>query len=161
MNELVRRVLRLTLADGVGSITFLNLCEHFGGVEAAAAAAGNTAKLRQVKGVGDKTSAAIAAVTDDDVEAEIALATKAGAAILCQDDPDYPAALRYIPDPPPLLYVMGSLVRADAVAMGVVGSRRCTHYGLEQAERFGGLLGRAGFTVVSGGAWCPQRRSAA
>ena len=32
----------------------------------------------------------------------------------------------------------------------MVGTRRASRYGREQAERFGSLLGRAGFTVVSG-----------
>ena len=43
------------------------------------------------------------------------------------------------------------LAPADAIALAVVGSRRSTRYGLEQAERFGELLNRAGLTVLSGG----------
>ena len=143
-------LLRLHLADGVGAITIGNLLEHFGDAEAVCAAPAG--QLRQVPGVGPKAAAAIAAVDESAVDEELALADKHGVRVLCLADEDYPAGLKLIHDPPPILYVRGRLEPADAVAVGVVGSRRCTHYGLEQAGRFGGLLGRAGFTVVSGGA---------
>ncbi len=142
--------MRLHLADGVGAVTIGRLVEHFGDIEAVAKA--SAGQLRQVEGVGEKTAAAIAAVDESAVDEEIALIEKHGAAVLCLEDSSYPAALKKIYDPPPVLYVRGEIVEADAVALGVVGSRRCTHYGLEQADRFGGLLGRAGFTVISGGA---------
>ncbi len=75
-----------------------------------------------------------------------------GVTLLTADDECFPPALKQLADCPPILYVRGRLIPGDAVSIGVVGSRNCTHYGLEQAGRFGGLLGRAGFTVASGGA---------
>ena len=142
--------LRLHLAEGVGAIRFKRLLEHFGDVEAVCGA--GVGQLKQVSGVGPKAAQGIAAVDEAAVDAELSLAREAGAEVLCLEDAAYPRALKLIDDPPPVLYVRGELAEADAVALGVVGSRRCTHYGLEQAERFGGLLGRAGFTVISGGA---------
>jgi DNA processing protein len=146
----VRQYLRLHLAEGVGALTFRRLVEHFGSVEAICAA--GPPALRAVEGVGPKTAAAIAAVDDRAIDEELALAQKHGVKILCRGQGGYPAALDNIHDPPAVLYVKGQLAPADAVALSVVGSRRCTTYGLEQAERFGGLAGRAGLTVVSGGA---------
>ena len=66
------------------------------------------------------------------------------------EDEGYPQPLRNIPDPPICLYVRGRLEPTDSVAVAVVGTRRCSHYGREQAILFGQLLARAGFTVVSG-----------
>lgn len=146
----LRAYLRLHLAEGVGAVTFGNLAEAFGGVEAALAA--GTVRWRRVEGVGPKKIDAILAVTDELIDQELDAVAAHGAAILCLEDDAYPAALKTIHDPPPVLYVLGKLRATDAVAMAIVGSRRCTHYGAEQAERFGQLLGRAGFTVVSGGA---------
>lgn len=142
--------LRLHLAQGVGAVTFRKLVEAFGSVEAVFAA--SPGQWMSVQGVGEKTAAAIANVTQAQVDDELAAAEKLGVRILTLDDADYPAGLRTLYDAPRVLYVRGRLEPADAVAVGVVGSRRCTHYGLEQGERFGQLLGRAGFTVVSGGA---------
>ena len=142
--------LRLHLADGVGAITIRRLIEHFGNIEAAVNA--SPGQLCRVEGVGGKTADAIASVDEAKVDEEIRLADDNATAVLCLEDAAYPAALKNIYDPPPVLYVRGEIAESDAVAIGIVGSRRCTHYGLEQADRFGGLLGRAGFTVVSGGA---------
>jgi DNA processing protein len=145
----LRAYLRLHLAEGVGAVIFKRLAETFGDVEAAARARG---QWQRVDGVGPKTAEALEAVTDGQIDAELEAAARAGAEIIALEDERYPAALAAIHDPPPVLYVRGRLEATDALAVGVVGSRRCTHYGLEQAERFGQLLGRAGFTVVSGGA---------
>ena len=145
----LRAYLRLHLADGVGAVTFKRLVENFGDVETAAKARG---QWQRVEGIGPKTAEAMEAVTDTQIDDELKAAEQVGADIIVLEDERYPAALAAIHDPPPLLYVRGRLEKADALAFGVVGSRHCTYYGLEQAERFAQLLGRAGFTIVSGGA---------
>jgi DNA processing protein len=79
-------------------------------------------------------------------------AAAAGARIICPDDDSYSLLLRTIPDPPLVLYVRGTLEPRDLHAVAIVGSRKCSFYGREQAERFGALLGGAGVCVISGGA---------
>ena len=65
-------------------------------------------------------------------------------------DPDYPEPLRHITDPPPVLFVRGTLLPQDADAVALVGTRRATSYGLAVAERLARELASAGVTVVSG-----------
>jgi DNA processing protein len=77
-------------------------------------------------------------------------AAAAGARLVTLGDPDYPAALRPIPLPPPFLLLRGGLRREDALAVALVGSRRPTTYGVRIAGRLAADLGRRGVTVVSG-----------
>jgi DNA processing protein len=113
------------------------------------------AQLRSVEGVGSLKAEKIHASLGKAraaAEAEIAKAEGMGVRIVCPDDAAYPLLLRSIPDPPAVLYVKGTLEARDLNAFALVGSRKCSYYGREQAERFAGLLAGAGFTVVSGGA---------
>ncbi len=148
--EKLRARLRLHLADGVGAILHGRLVERFGGAVEAVAA--GKSGWKSVDGIGPKTADAIGDVTDQQVDEEIEIAASAGVQIIAEDDADYPPALKILDGRPAVIYVRGQLQQEDAIAIGVVGSRRCTHYGMEQSERFGELLGQAGFTVVSGGA---------
>ncbi|HET8740279.1 MAG TPA: DNA-processing protein DprA [Acidimicrobiia bacterium] len=59
----------------------------------------------------------------------------------------YPAGLHDLEDPPPI-WVMGALSEVPAVA--VVGTRRCTRYGIDLAEAFGSAVARSGWSTVSG-----------
>ncbi|HET7909975.1 MAG TPA: DNA-processing protein DprA [Nitrospira sp.] len=65
-------------------------------------------------------------------------------------DEDYPRRLLTIPDPPPLLYIAGSLSATDELAIAVVGARRGTAAGRLVTERLAGSLAEVGFTIVSG-----------
>jgi DNA processing protein len=85
-----------------------------------------------------------------DVEEEIELCRREGIEILTESDPRYPRMLREIPDPPGVLFVRGALKPADTLAVGIVGTRHATQYGLRQAERLAGSLARAGLTIISG-----------
>jgi DNA processing protein len=81
---------------------------------------------------------------------EIEQAAERGVRILCERDAEFPAGLKNIHDPPVCIYVSGEIQPADILAVAVVGSRQCTRYGGEQAQRFAALLAGAGFTIVSG-----------
>jgi DNA processing protein len=65
-------------------------------------------------------------------------------------DPEYPPRLLMIADPPPLLYISGSLQPSDELAIAVVGARRGTPAGRVITEQLAGSLATAGFTIVSG-----------
>jgi DNA processing protein len=75
-----------------------------------------------------------------------------GVRLLRRDQPDYPSLLNDIPDPPPFLFVRGTLSASDQTAIGIVGSRHATPYGRATAERLARELAGHGLTVVSGGA---------
>jgi DNA processing protein len=66
------------------------------------------------------------------------------------DDEAYPARLKEIDQPPPVLYLQGSLLPDDDWAVAVVGTRRVTAYGRQVAEEIAAFLAANGITVVSG-----------
>jgi DNA processing protein len=141
--------LRLCLIPGVGPTIRRRLLERFGSARAVLAAA--PSELRGVQGVGPKLTHSIADADHEiDVEAEIALCRQHAINILTDANAAYPRALREIHDPPGVLFVRGELRPGDALAIGIVGTRHGTQYGLRQAERLAGGLARAGLTIISG-----------
>lgn len=81
---------------------------------------------------------------------ESKLAEKFGVTILTPADDDYPRHLLEVPQHPLCLYVKGNVKALSKPAVAVVGTRRATQYGLDQANRFGFALAQAGWMVLSG-----------
>ena len=68
-------------------------------------------------------------------------------------DSGYPARLRQIPDAPLVLYYRGRLPNWEAYpAIGIVGTRKASGYGLQIAEKMGAQIAACGGMVVSGAA---------
>jgi DNA processing protein len=62
----------------------------------------------------------------------------------------YPASLKKIAKPPPLLYLRGQPLSSKEICFAIVGTRRCSLYGRQAAAEISGDLSEAGITVVSG-----------
>lgn len=149
----LRHWLQLALTEGIGPILSQRIVQAAGSAEKACGA--DVDLLNNIEGIGLARSRKFVralAVAAEEVDIELVRAAAANVSILCPDESNYPLLLRDIPDPPNVLYVRGSVEDRDLNAVAVVGSRRCSYYGREQAERFGALLGGVGITVVSGGA---------
>lgn len=141
--------LALNLLPGIGPIRVRRLLERFQTPQQILAA--KRRELLEVPGIGQEMAEQIG-----DWENLVDLAEEKRRLIdhditlVTLDDVNYPVALRAIHDPPFLLYMKGSLTPADNAAIGVVGSRRMTHYGRDQAKKLSFQLARAGFSIVSG-----------
>lgn len=143
------------MTPGLGPVLIARLLQHFGSAPEALDA--SETALREIKGIGAAKARAIAEglrQSDQLADQELALAEQLGVRIIALGEPEYPPLLAQIPDPPPVLYVRGTLdpAGADRYPVAIVGSRSCTVYGHEQASRFAMALAQAGLTIVSGGA---------
>jgi DNA processing protein len=140
--------LALTRVVGIGPARFQRLIAFFGSAERAWQA--DPLSLAQA-GLDRRTVSALRALRRrvHPAEEEAALRAVGVRAITLQED-DYPAPLRTIGEPPPVLFLRGDLVAADEWAVAIVGTRRATSYGRQVAEQLGGALAQAGVTVVSG-----------
>ena len=149
----VRHWLQLSLTDSVGPVLARRMIEAAGQVEAACDAP--VALLRNIEGIGAAKASRIHQSLREAqaaADSEMTLAARMGIRIICPDDDAFPVLLRTIHDPPLALYLKGAFEPRDLNAFAIVGSRKCSFYGREQAERFAALLAGSGFTVVSGGA---------
>ncbi len=149
--DIADATLRVLLARGVGPATLSKLRTRFESDEKIVGAP--AARLSDLEGIGPDTAEAIRrAIDQGDPEAERAAMTDAGVRMILLGDDDYPALLAAIPRAPAALWVRGRLEPGDRLSIAMVGSRRCTAYGREQAGRFAALLAESGLTIVSGGA---------
>ncbi len=141
--------LHWSMTPDIGPVLFGRIVERFG--SAAAALGASEVQLAGIEGISTNGAAKIARARDAaEMEGELELAARHGVRIICREDDEFPPGLRHIPDPPIVLYVKGRILRQDAVALGMVGARRCTIYGREQARRFGQQIASRGITVISG-----------
>ena len=117
-SENIEKWLKLIRADGVGPATFTRLVKHFGSIDTAVGAAAS--EMTRIDGIGPKTAEQIASSRDKfDVEDELNLAEKLGVWIIHIEDDRYPTVLKKTYDPPPVLYIKGSLSKNDNLSLSL------------------------------------------
>jgi len=139
---------QLKSTPGVGNLIFKRLIDAFDSAEAVMRAPRQA--LAQIDGVSERLASAIKqSRLPDSVKTELSRVNQLGFRIVTLADNDYPALLSEIPDPPPLLYVYGSLP-TNLNNIAIVGSRHATQYGLSTTKHLSRNLVKHGLTIISG-----------
>lgn len=79
--------------------------------------------------------------------------------LLFADQPDYPAQLLEIYDPPPLLFYRGNRLRLQQAQIAIVGSRKPTAHAQKTTYDMAQYLAQAGYIVTSGLAMGVDKRA--
>ncbi len=106
--------------------------------------------LCAVPGISRAFASALKATPLDAGRRLVESAERVGARVLVPGDLDFPAALGIIPDPPPVIFVLGSTTLLDRPSVAIVGSRDHTFYGAEVCRSLAREAAWAGVVVVSG-----------
>lgn len=134
--------LRLIRSENVGPITFFKLLQRF----ATAGAALNALPDLARRGGGKAIRVAPKSVA----EREIAALDKIDAKLIAWGEPNYPALLHHIEDPPPLISVLGHPHLLTKKAIAIVGARNASINGKKFARQIAADLGQGGYMIVSG-----------
>lgn len=135
--------LRLARTETIGPVTFYAMLRRFGSARAALDA---LPRLARRSGAGRPVTAPDRAA----IAAEAAAIARAGARLLCQGEPAYPAALAAVEDAPPVLILIGRAELLSRPMVAVVGARNASANGCRLARELARGLGEAGLVVVSG-----------
>lgn len=142
-------LIALNMLPKIGPVRVRRLVEQIGSAASVLSAPADS--LRKAGGIGAETANIIRKWEEHaDLNGELRRIQEMGLTVVTQGDEVYPGPLTEIHDPPLVLYVRGQLEPRDRVAIGVVGSRRATTYGLTAARKLSFQLAHAGVTVLSG-----------
>ncbi len=123
------------LTDGIGSVKLSSLVAKYGSVVAA---------WENYPHKVGRNSDVI------DWEREIKLAKKYSVEILTPVDDDYPAVFKEMRAHPLAIYVKGNVKVLSRPAIAMVGTRRSTEYGRNEASKLAFALASNGWVIISG-----------
>jgi DNA processing protein len=137
-----RAWLRLARTENVGPVTFRNLLARFGSASAA------LEELPRLASRGGSKNFLLA--PEDDSARELDALAKLGGRLIAACEAEFPAGLKALEAPPPVLSVLGHphLLQKDMIA--IVGARNASALARKFADILARELGFAGLVVVSG-----------
>ncbi len=133
---------------GVGAVRLKGLLEYFGSLENAW-----QAPVDQLRAAGlpPKVLESLGRLRRDcSLETIWENIQRRNIQVITWEDKDYPALLREIDQPPPVIYLRGAFQAEDDWSVAIVGTRRVTPYGWQVADELASFLGQRGISVISG-----------
>ncbi len=144
----IRYWLGFNLVPHIGPARLRALLTYFGDVETAWRA--DVANLRAARLPRNAIEELVYRRSRMDLDAELTRVRERGLTLLTWESEGYPTLLKNIDQPPPLIYVNGTITPEDDCAVAIVGTRHASAYGKEAAERLARGLAENGLTIVSG-----------
>ena len=135
--------LQLIRSENVGPITFFQLLQRFNTAEEA---------LRKVPELAQKGGAKrpIRIFNQSAAKTELQQLEDIGGLLLALPDPEYPALLREIHDPPPVISLLGHPQLLNRTCLGIVGSRNASANAIRLTRTFAEAIGSRDITITSG-----------
>ncbi|HEX9655430.1 MAG TPA: DNA-processing protein DprA [Bacteroidota bacterium] len=153
----VRDILLLSQIPGIGPTRLRALINIFKSAEHIQHSSARD--LTSVEGIERKTALGIAGFfksasalhkAESYITAQLSKVNKTDSKVITLWDKEYPENLKKIYDPPPLLFLRGTMTPEDRYAIAIVGTRDPTPYGSTMAEKFSSELSHLGIPIISG-----------
>jgi len=136
--------------EGVGGAIFDQLQRRFGSIKRALEAPID--EVLEIPGLDERTGEAIcrANLTLEATQKALEALVQRGIDVLTKMDAEYPPRFREAANPPPLIYQIGTMEKADHHTVAIIGSRECSEVSAKRAREYGKYFAKQGISVVSG-----------